>query len=164
MDNIAAVTGHRPDKLGREYDGVGPYSDRIRSWLWLQVKTLDITQGISGMALGTDMLWAEVCIELGIPFVAAVPCDNQDKMWPQKSKDRYKALIAKAERVVNVSPGPYAAWKMQRRNIWMIDNSGILLSVYDGTQGGTRNCIEYAKGQQIKRPDYKILTLNPNLC
>ena len=30
METIIAVTGHRPGKLNKEYDYIGPYSDYLR--------------------------------------------------------------------------------------------------------------------------------------
>jgi len=33
-------------------------------------------------------------------------------------------------------------------NEWMVDNSSILIAIYDGSKnGGTFNCIEYAKNK-----------------
>ena len=35
-------------------------------------------------------------------------------------------------------------------NEWMIDNSAVVISVWDGTSGGTANCVKYAKKQKTK--------------
>jgi uncharacterized phage-like protein YoqJ len=57
-----------------------------------------------------------------------------------------------------VNPGEYAAWKMQKRNEWMVDRCTALIAVYNSDQtGGTRNCVEYAK--KVGR---RIVTINPN--
>ena len=47
--------------------------------------------------------------------------------------------------------GGYAAWKMQKRNQFMVDHSNLLIAVWDGSSGGTSNCVAYAKkiGLQI---------------
>jgi uncharacterized phage-like protein YoqJ len=34
---------------------------------------------------------------------------------------------------------------MQTRNKWMVDHSDMVLSLWDGSAGGTANCIEYAR-------------------
>lgn len=34
---------------------------------------------------------------------------------------------------------------MQKRNEWMVDRIDELLAIYNGTPGGTKNCIDYAK-------------------
>lgn len=81
---------------------------------------------------------------LGIPITAAVPFAGQESQWPAASQKLYRDLLAKAARVEVVSSGGYAASKMQRRNEWMVDHCDRLLAVWDGTPGGTANCIGYA--------------------
>ena len=34
---------------------------------------------------------------------------------------------------------------MKTRNVWMVNNSFKLITVWDGTTGGTGNCVKYAK-------------------
>ncbi|PAD70641.1 hypothetical protein CHH83_02225 [Bacillus sp. 7586-K] len=36
---------------------------------------------------------------------------------------------------------------MQKRNEWMVDNSDYVIAVWDGTKGGTGNCVKYAQKQ-----------------
>lgn len=151
---IVAVTGHRPNKLGYEWDGHGPVSDKIRAWLRTQLNTLQPTGCISGMALGVDQIFAELCVEMGISFLAAVPCLGQDARWPPASQKRYRELIDKAFEVVYVTDEPYHNPEcMQLRNEWMVDHCDLLLAVWNGSKGGTWNCIEYAtsKNKRVLR-------------
>jgi uncharacterized phage-like protein YoqJ/5-methylcytosine-specific restriction endonuclease McrA len=150
---VIAVTGHRPDKLGSEYDMKGPISKYIYDELCKIVTDLKPTKVISGMALGVDMLWANVAINKNIPFVAAIPFLGQEKKWPEPSQRIYNKMLSHATEVVTVCPGDYAAFKMQKRNEWMVDNCDMLVAVWDGSQGGTSNCVNYAtsKGKVIKR-------------
>jgi uncharacterized phage-like protein YoqJ len=39
---------------------------------------------------------------------------------------------------------------MQDRNIWMVDHCDALIAVWDGTSGGTANCVRYA--QKVGKP------------
>jgi uncharacterized phage-like protein YoqJ len=151
-----AFTGHRPEKLGG-YGRVNPKRDAIQTLIEHQLKTIKPVKAITGMALGVDQWAAEVCYELGIPYIAAVPFKGQDKIWPEESKKHYQWLLQKAEDIYVISPGGYAAWKMQKRNEWMVDNSNLLLAVWDGTPGGTGKCIEYAE-----KTGRKIVRLNPH--
>ena len=57
---IIAVTGHRPNKLEKEYDMIGPMSDWIVTKMDEVLDEYKPSQCISGMALGIDMLFA-VC-------------------------------------------------------------------------------------------------------
>lgn len=118
---------------------------------------------ISGMALGVDMWAAEIVLEMPklvpemkLKLIAAVPCDGQDKLWRPEMRKRYQDILSRAAEVVVVSPGPYAAWKMQRRNQWMVDNSSLVIAVWDGSPGGTANCISYARRRGVK-----IWRINP---
>lgn len=37
------------------------------------------------------------------------------------------------------------AYILNQRNIGMVDTCDILIAIYDGTPGGTRNAVQYAK-------------------
>lgn len=133
---IIAFTGHRQVHNPNE----------TRQLLSQQLLELKPSLAISGMAVGFDTLAAKVCIELGVPFRAAVPFIGQEKIWPERVQEEYHHLLTFAEEVVVVSEGGYAAWKMQKRNCYLVDEADLVLAYYDGgPKGGTFNCIEYAK-------------------
>ena len=114
---------------------------------------------ISGMALGVDQWAAHVAYKLGIPFLAAVPFEGQEKAWPQASQSIYNLLLSKAAERVVVCEGGYSADKMQRRNEFMCDKCDKLIAIYNGdTSGGTYNCVSYAKSI-VK----EIIVINPNV-
>lgn len=104
----------------------------------------------TGMALGGDTVFAKAVLSLQeqgyrIRLYAAIPCDNQSCKWPKASQEEYDRILSKRTDYTVVSPGPYAAWKMQKRNEYIVDHIDQLIAVYSGVPGGTRNCIEYAK-------------------
>lgn len=141
---IVAFTGHRPSKIGF-WDPLHPDVLRVRKALRDALARNWPLYAISGMALGVDTWAAETCVEMGIPFVAALPCDDWGSQWALPSRERYQALLGKAKEIVIVSPGPYKPWKNQRRNEWMVDHCSRLFAVHDGSQsGGTYNCLVYA--------------------
>jgi uncharacterized phage-like protein YoqJ len=147
-DYTIAVTGHRPEKLG----GYQPYNPlrtqlttKLEQRLMLILCDHPNLVVITGMALGFDQWVAGSCRRLSIPYIAAVPFDGQERRWPETSQRIYIDLLKSASRVHVVCPGPYLSWKMQRRNVWMIDNCVYLIAAWDGSPGGTANCVEYAK-------------------
>jgi len=145
-EQVLSGTGHRPQKLNNEFDLEGPYSNFINQQMKEHFELLKPSKIISGMALGFDQLLALFAIERGIPVLAAVPCDNQEKLWPKRSQDRYQQILS--NRLVTtyvVCPGPYNPGTMQVRNEWMCDHSNLLLACWDGSSGGTANCIKYAR-------------------
>ena len=125
------VTGHRPQnlpggfknkKLHREIQDVT--RTRLVAWKPNIVYT--------GMALGFDQWVADICIDEKIPFIAALPCQGQDRHWPTKSQQHYKWLLSHAANVVQVDripgyisnrtpPDVYHSFKMITRNMWMVD-------------------------------------------
>lgn len=141
---IVAFTGHRPDKLGG-YTLPNPTYIKVCQSIEETLKELKPEKVISGMALGVDQWAAFIAYKLKIPFIAAVPFNKQDAVWKNESKSSYAKLLAKAAEVVIVSEGEYSAHKLQIRNEWMVDRCDKLIAIWDGTPGGTGNCIKYAK-------------------
>lgn len=94
-------------------------------------------------------------IEIAIPF------EDQTNGWPQKSIDLYvwQKIHSDATTYVdalekyalpNYKVGEYAKPKMQLRNQYMVDESDLVLAYWDGTSGGTKNCVDYAVKKQKK--------------
>lgn len=152
---IVSFTGHRPQKLGG-YNTPNKIFNYITKELERTLLELKPTKAISGMALGWDQWSAQICVKLQIPFIAAVPFLGQERIWPQSSKDTYQRLLGQAVETIIVCEGGYAPWKMQKRNEWMVDNSDLVIACYDGTTGGTHNCVEYAKSK-----DKHIIVIDP---
>lgn len=159
---VIAGTGHRPNKLGG-------YSDVAYKRLvklaenYLRSNT-EVTEVISGMALGWDQALAEAAILIGVRLTAAIPCYNQDKMWPEASKKKYRLLLGMARSVIFVTESEYTGECMQKRNVWMVDNCDTILTIHDGTSGGTYNCLQYAKSKNKHivnlYEQYKVLTVS----
>ncbi len=141
--SVWAVTGHRPPKLGG-------YADEARELLLrfavLELENFEPQEVITGMALGWDQAIAEACVELGIPFTAAVPFRGQPRKWPAESQRRY-GLLLNAAKCVRVISTVAAASSFQRRNIWMVRNSDSVLALWDGSSGGTANCVRFARSR-----------------
>lgn len=151
---IAAFTGHRPDSLG------GWQADEIHEQIQAEiadtvrdlVENENVTEFVSGMALGVDQWGAAAVIKardrlgMDLTLTAAVPFEGQADKWPAKSQQQHSELLALADEVVYVCSEGYAPWKFQRRNEWMVDRCDILVAGWTGKQeGGTYNCLEYAK-------------------
>ncbi len=147
-----AFTGHRPDKLG----GYGHAAHRRLVVLARQVIiAIDPDEVISGMALGWDQAVAQAAIDLSVPFVAAIPFRGQDSRWRSDSRQVYERLLGEAKGSVLIFDGQPSDAEvpraMQKRNEWMVDNSDRLIALWNGTSGGTANCVRYAerRGKQI---------------
>lgn len=154
-----AITGHRPQSLNNEYDLNGP----VTNFIYKEInKILDQKKPsvlITGMALGVDMIFAMIAIERDIPFLAYIPCDNHEKMWPTQSKELYHKILEHANKKTIVSPGSYAPWKMLTRNRAMAKDTDEAIAVWNGTNGGTSHGVSCF--EDYNRP---LVIINPNDC
>ena len=155
------VTGHRPNKVGGY-----AYPNPIRTWVFNELERILLRAAeapsaangvacITGMAIGVDQWFAEVAIRNGIPFLAYIPFKGQESKWPEHSQNTYKDLLTKADNVIICSSGEYAPEKMHIRNHRMVDDSDYMIAVWDGSKGGTYECVHYAMkaSMQIYRID-----------
>lgn len=142
--DILAFTGHRPEKLGG-YDKASEARLHRFAREWLFEHTTPGDKCIVGMAIGWDQAVAAGCMANKIPFIAAIPFVGFSDGWSPGAQSQYLDILAEAEEVVDVSLPGYAAWKMQRRNEWMVDRCSELIALWDGSNSGTANCVRYAK-------------------
>jgi uncharacterized phage-like protein YoqJ len=146
-------TGHRPDKL--EVYGLKAYSDLQFQILVATARQALLerrpTRVISGMALGWDLALAVAALDLGILLTCAIPYEGQATSW-RKSPHMialYHDILRRADRVVLVCSPGYSSEKMQKRNVYMVDNSDEVIALYNGDKfGGTYNCLRYAYGKK----------------
>lgn len=147
---IVAATGHRPPKAGLTYSHVGfidtQYVDRVREALLERQVDLVIVGG----ALGWDTLFARAAFMAGIPFDLYIPFEGQHEAWPERAQIRYLAMQDFARVVRVVSEGGYSPSKMQIRNQAMVDDCDEVWALWDGSSGGTANCVAYA--EKVGRP------------
>lgn len=138
---IIAATGHRPNKLGG-YGADAAITLRARAAEYLTQNRPDSV--IVGMALGWDQAVGWAAISLGIPVHAAIPFAGQELAWPLESQAAYAALLGLCASKTVVFPGGYCGYAMQLRNEWMVDRANKILAMWDGSPGGTANCLKYA--------------------
>lgn len=149
---IAGVTGHRPDKLGGYLPN--PIADFVMDEMRRRFLRIKPTHIITGMALGVDQWAARIALELGIPFIAAVPFAGQELAWRDESqRDEYRELLELADSVHIVSGGGYTKAKMHVRNRWIVDSSDVMVVVLDTTAdlrgSGTLACMQYAMARGV---------------
>jgi uncharacterized phage-like protein YoqJ len=144
---IVAATGHRPEKLGgHSYRLDGKLIGVAVAYL----NEVEPERVISGMALGWDTAWAAAAYVLGVPFIAAIPFEGQESRWPVDLQRRYREILAKAAEIVVVSRGGYSSTAMEMRNRWMVDRADRIAALWDGSPGGTGNCVRYARKRKVE--------------
>ncbi len=143
-------TGHRPEKLAHTEDEVCESLEKeIR-----QAYADGYNVFISGMARGVDIWAAEIVLDLrkkykDIKLICASPFDGFEKSWAADWQKRYNHIMKKADLVRFICPN-YSRACFQIRNEWMVNHSALVIAVFNGEKGGTRNTIEYAKKHSVE--------------
>lgn len=161
-------TGHRP-KYFRDWDWNNPWTNPAAQRM-IQFGTRDLTKIMdqypvrwvwSGGALGWDQIafWIVYKMKLADPNLRlgnhiAVPYKEQAKGWRAgELVDRYNQMLKLADKVIytdyqdGYADGPvlvHTNKKLDLRNRYMVDKSDIVYAMWNGSNGGTKNCIDYA--------------------
>lgn len=154
MPYTICLTGHRPNRLDG-YNINTPYYRKMSSFLDKLVDENVLEHGSvtlrSGMALGADTIWAMCIIDAKkrhpgkVTFIADVPCVTQKSKWRGDDQRRWDALVAQADDVVIYSQN-YTRECMNQRNKGMVDNSDMVIAIWDGSPiGGTAHAVRYSK-------------------
>ena len=147
-------TGYRPEKFGFELtpdnQNYNDFSRKLYDNI-IDLSEAGVTVFYSGMAMGFDIMAAEAVIdimklrpELGFRLVACLPYIEQASAYPPDWKARYDAALEESERVILLSDRYYRGC-FQTRNKYMVDNSDFVLTYFDGSSGGTKNTVAYAR-------------------
>lgn len=174
--NTACFTGHRPNKLAGGYDYYSApnivLGKQIRSAVLDLITNHNTKHFICGGAIGVDQMafmvlqklkltYPDITVELAVPF------KQQYIKWSTASQNTHHKHVQLADTVTYVDllseytlpqhqPDIYHIAKMQQRNQYMVDNSQYVIAVWDGTAGGTKNCIDYARAN-----DKSIIRITP---
>ena len=154
-------TGHRPKALPWKEDENDIRCTALKSKIRREAENLIVEQGceyfISGMAQGSDMICAEVILALKniyphIKLECAIPNRAFTSSWANADIRRYTSILTRADNIKFISEKrAYSLSDLMLRNIYMVDNSDIIIAVYiNGESGGTRNTINYAESKKKK--------------
>jgi len=151
-NSACCFTGYRPQKfpfpLNFENMDYSKFNDKLESTIRQLIQN-GITDFYCGGACGFDLLAAEIVLSIkrqnvGIRLFCVIPFKNQAAQWNNKWQKRYETVLSQSDQIVMISkkytPGVY-----QQRNCYMVDNSSVVLTFFDGKSGGTKNTINYAK-------------------
>jgi uncharacterized phage-like protein YoqJ len=153
------------------YNYNSPIALEARAWLRKQIvqriNKYNTITFITGGALGVDN-WAFDIIHdyrksnpkvaERINNVLILPCIEHYATWSQVEKNSMVARINHyATHVYYSDTNRYkGGWQMQKRNMSMVDKSTGVIAVWDESEGGTANCVNYAIEKKVP-----ILGYNP---
>ena len=153
-------TGHRPKGLPWGYNELNENCIEFKKVIKNIIEKAIIngyTYFITGMALGIDIICAELVLNLkekynNVVLECAIPCLNQEKKWTCVQQERYKKFLSNADIIHYVSNESYSNTCMNERNKYMVEQCDVVIAVWNGKPSGTRNTIEIAKslGKKIR--------------
>lgn len=132
----AALTGHRPERLGYAKDTYSTESwGRVIDWLKAQIKENKITDAYCGMANGCDIAYGIAALELKdedytVRLHCVLPCKDYNLSNPW-----YKQLKEGADEWIELSEEFYKGWD-NARDQYMVDHSDKLFAIWDGNKSG----------------------------
>ena len=149
-------TGHRPGKLPWGDDEDDPRCAAVKKRIVDAVEAAyeeGYRHFICGMAMGSDLYFAEAVLALkaekgDVSLEAAIPYPGQADRWPEEEKIRYRQILERCDYETMVQ-AHYSTGCMSRRNRYMVDHSALVIAVYGGEPGGTRQTLEYALRQKV---------------
>lgn len=159
-------TGPRPHKLPLLASPSSLRRDMLRQEIAAAVIGKIANDGcntfLCGMAQGSDMLFAEIILELKhiygdcAKLVCAIPYEAQAARWPAGAREQYCGLLSQADERI-VLQKEYTDGCLLARNRFMTENSAHMIAVYDGRPGGgTGYTVNYAREQNLR-----ITIINP---
>jgi hypothetical protein len=135
---------------------------------WSQVETAirnqlvalgNIQEAFCSLAAGSDQLFVEEALQLGIHVIAVIPLDHYERFFHGLALKNYQRLLKLCERrSLNAVGDPHLAFFDAGK--FIVDNCDVLLAVWDGEPaegfGGTADIVAYA--QRARRP---VVHINP---
>ncbi len=153
-----SFTGLKPHKLpfGFNEDTPACFSLKIA----IKKRLIELINGenvrhfISDMAMGIDMICAELVLELqenypDIMLEAAVTHKGQDLLWPQVYRERYRNILKRCAHVY-IAGKEYSNGLIEKRNKYMVDKSDFILAIWNEKSGKVGDFMKYA--QKCKKP------------
>ena len=112
------------------------------------------TTFITGMAQGVDIWAAEIVLERkkhnsALHLICAVPHIGFEKRRNKNEKERFRSIIQNAD-YTQVICDHYFKACYQKRNEFMVDNSNLVIAVWNGAVSGTKNTILCAQRKGVK--------------
>jgi len=110
---------------------------------------------ITGGAYGLDSHASRFALDHSIPLwlVLPFPAKILSAKWPSgDARDLLFRSVKECAKLSVVSP-VFSMGAYQRRNEFMVDGADVLAAFFDGSPGGTANCVRYASkvGKKVVR-------------
>lgn len=135
-------------------------------WVWTRTEvaailreTTSVDQALTCLAVGTDQLFAEEALAIGIALTAVIPFDGYERCFQGAGLQSYRNLLACSTRTVLMERRGTDQEAFFAAGIRVADDSDLLIAVWDGEPavglGGTADVVAHAitSGRQVVHLD-----------
>lgn len=155
---VSVIGGYMHD-IGNETEYNGKRSEYIYGHLERLFFDLDVKEGITPMTPGAEILWAWILQTMNVPITAAIPSQGFIKSLNRYDFIIYEEILKHSFTTkMMVSTGPSVAWKDHHRNCWVINQSDLIIFVWNGANNSIANAFNYAKDEKKK----ETILINPD--
>lgn len=138
------ITGHQ-ERKGIQWSWV---RDIISAELY---RLRNVDKALSSLAAGSDQVFAEAALSLGIPVVAVIPLNGYEQFFKGPSLLTYRWLLSQSELIqLKWSGDPERAFFEAGK--FVVDHCDLLFAVWDEERaeglGGTADIVLYAQQKQ----------------
>ena len=124
-------------------------------WSWVKnmirvelSKITEVEQCLSSLAVGSDQVFAEVALDLGIPVLAVIPMQGYERYFKGNALAKYRRLLRQCDVTqLNWYGDDERAFFEAGKKI--VEKSDMMFAVWDGKksegQGGTGDVVVFAK-------------------
>lgn len=139
---VLAFAGWRPESVPFGEDETRAECIRLKAMLLTEImdraaKGYDVfycrAERGGDILFGELVLWVKATTYPQIRLLCALPCEEQASGWPEKWRDRYFALLERADDNVLIAHARTPGCR-RRRDRYMVDNADALLAVGDGSE------------------------------
>lgn len=124
-------------------------------WAWVRAITLNELKQIespscalTSLAVGSDQVFAEVALALGIPVLAVLPFADYEACFSGESLERYRELLSRCN-VKTLVGGDTTEAGFFLAGQFIVEKSDVLLAIWDGEPaaglGGTADVVHHAR-------------------
>lgn len=170
VSKTCCFTGHRPNRLPWGEQENHPNALACKALLAMEMEQAwqdGYRRFFCGMALGADLIFAEAVLACqqvhpDITLLAAIPCEDQTRGWPEDQKTRYQEILrCIAPQNIILIQRKRTRDCMLRRNRFMVGHSQRIIALYDAkSSGGTHYTLSYALSQKLERVIINPVTLD----
>ncbi len=150
---VAGITGHQ---------NLGPaeVSRWVRTEIRNAVERNNVERGYVSLAVGADQLFADIALELEIPYTVVLPCSGYEQTFSKVDLPRFRYFLQRASAIRKLPFARPSEQAFYEAGKFVVEHSDFILAVWNGKParglGGTADIVSFAKANH--KP---VIQLNP---